>query len=188
MFVNILHRSRLSNVRCYKHNIYLFSSGGICTLFGVCESFPDYILGILIKILCYQVCLCLTWVRQTAEQNQITWNSVWHIVISVEVSCLDYSQQNAQSWLYFCLVCVFQTRGAFQCKILPHACWQSDHKAPIYSAVSLNHRAVCSLSIFLLTVSIVLIMHGACVHRALLLVLLRRICSFGLLWRCWACV
>lgn len=41
---------------------------------------------------------------------------------------------------------------------------------------------------FSLTVSIVLIMHGACVHRALLLVLLRWICSFGLLWRCQACV
>ena len=60
-------------------------------------------------------------------------------------------------------------------------------KAPIYSAIPLNHRAVCS--IFLLAVSIVLIMHGACAHRAPLLILLRGNLFLGLgCWRCSACV
>lgn len=162
----------------------------------VYELFQDLTLWIIIKVFffCHYVCLHKTWVKSTVEQNQKNFQIlliVCLVSIAVEVTCLVYSQQNAQSRLYFAStfkanrrIFLFSVQNSSSCLLTV----SQTTKAPISSGVPLDHRAVCSVSIFLLTVSIVLIMHGAWVHRALLLILLRWICSFGLLWRCGACV
>lgn len=102
---------RLSDVRCYKHKI--LSSLLRKDLDIVCDPLPHFISGILIKIFCYQVCLCLTWVRQTAEQNP---NNLKFSLSHCHVG------GSLMSWLFtaectimtlFCRVCAFQTWGTF---------------------------------------------------------------------------
>lgn len=184
------------HIHCYMHSAYRCSSGRICIVWASWIAPRSYFLShnkdFLIMIIWLYVFVYRPW-----------WSLLLNKTNFGTLSALFPSQW--KSTTVFTAECTIMTLCClhFQNKrILPNRIfWFSAQntsscmltvsqttKTPIYSGVPLNHRAVCSLSIFLLTVSIVLIMHGACVHRALLLIFLRWICSFGLLWRCRACV
>lgn len=140
------------------------------------ELFQDPIFSTIIKMFCYYLCFAYNlgevycWTKPKERP---------HFLISITVEVV-YSQHNAQSQPYFASFfqneSILPNKRIFWFSVKNISCMltvSQTTKTPIYSGVPLNHRAVCSLSIFLLTVSIVLIMHGACVHRASLWILLR---------------
>lgn len=130
------------------------------------------------------MCLCLHVSRMkfTVQQNQNNFQIqliVCLVSIAVEISCLFTAESTIMT--LFCLFLQsernFQTCGSFDFSVQNNSSRltvsQTTKKQLFILAFPPSHKTARSLSIFLLTVSIVLIMHGAWVQPALLLILLR---------------